>query len=266
MKTFDDYIIAPTHDGRKGILPRNLLSHYGTLPIMLYGIEDLTECAKEYKYFPVISCDCDIIEERISLIKRYSNEKIQFGVGISFFDSKKDSKRYLTELDIASCAFESGASLLFIDTPYCAKVNPEFVDTLRSRFQVGIDIVMGGNFSQYDADYSYGIGCDSIFVGDSLNRDTTRNYVFGVGFNPRNSEVDCLAEISNNTNIFFNPGNRFSDWIKAYLLGADFLFLNGIASPERSYQLINGAFDLYGVDSWRELRHKVFLKMNGEYL
>ena len=180
----------------------------------------------------------DTPEQRIKNIHTIAKENVKFGVAIGVND-------FMTELDIASCAFEKGAILICVD---CANGYMEQLsgigERLISRFGADIKLMSGNVVTKKGATYLKNCGYDFVRVGIGGSKVCTTRIVTGIGRNNLNAIQDCMWEADY---IVADGGiNEPGKAVKSFAVGADFVMMgSALAYADES----EGTDTIYGMAS-----------------
>jgi IMP dehydrogenase/GMP reductase len=162
----------------------------------------------------------DTPEQRVKNIHEIAKENVKFGIAIGV-------NNFLTELDIASCAFEHGAVLICVDCAngYMSQLE-NVANKLINRFGKDIKLMAGNVITKNGANYLSSCGYDFIRIGiGSGSLCTTRN-VTGIGRNNLFAINDCQweSEYIVADGGIYNSGHAS----KCFAFGADMIMLGGM--------------------------------------
>jgi len=180
----------------------------------------------------------DTPEQRIKNIHAIAKENVKFGIAIGVHD-------FLTELDIASCAFEKGAVLICVD---CANGYMEQLygigEKLVSRFGTEIALMSGNIVTRQGAEHLKNCGYDFVRVGIGGSKVCTTRTMTGVGRNNLSAIYDCKWA---NKYIVADGGvNEPGKAVKSFAVGADFVMMgSALAYADES----EGTDTIYGMAS-----------------
>jgi len=182
----------------------------------------------------------DTPEQRIKNIHAIAKENVKFGIAIGVHD-------FLTELDIASCAFEKGAVLICVD---CANGYMEQLygigEKLVSRFGADIKLMSGNVVTKKGATHLNNCGYDFIRVGIGGSKVCTTRIVTGIGRNNLNAIRDCMweADYIVADGGIDEPGKA----VKSFAVGADFVMMGSALAYANESE---GTDIVYGMASER---------------
>jgi len=162
----------------------------------------------------------DTPEQRVKNIHEIAEQNVKFGIAIGVND-------FLTELDIASCAFEHGAVLICVDCANGYMSQLEGVaKKLISRFGTDIRLMAGNVITKGGTAYLARCGYDFVRVGIGTSSVCTTRKVTGVGRNNLAAIKDSKwsAQYIVADGGIYESGNA----VKCFAFGADMIMLGSL--------------------------------------